>query len=195
MNRTSATTTLIAIAGLSSATAIAESGDSFEGAAKEAWLTGRIETMYLLNEHLNPFTIDTDVDGSIAHLTGTVESDIDRDLAGELARGIKGITEVRNDLVVDAEMAADATKSDPAEDKPRNFGSWVDDATTTAAVKSRLIRNANTKGLQIDVDTYDDVVTLSGRVQSDEEKSLAAEIARNSSDVEDVRNNLVVDPS
>jgi osmotically-inducible protein OsmY len=38
-------------------------------------------------------------------------------------------------------------------------------------------------------------VTLSGRVQSDEEKSLAAEIARNSSDVEDVRNNLVVDPS
>jgi osmotically-inducible protein OsmY len=58
-----------------------------------------------------------------------------------------------------------------------------------------LIGNANTKGLKIDVDTKDDVVTLSGRVQTSEEKALAAEIARNSRDVEDVRNNLVVDPS
>ena len=50
----------------------------------------------------------------------------------------------------------------------RDFPSWLDDATTTAAVKSRLIANSNTKDLQIDVDTRDDVVTLSGRVATGE---------------------------
>ena len=98
-------------------------------------------------------------------------------------------------LVVDPEQARHAAdEAKPAAER-RNFGSWVDDATTTAAVKSQLIRNNNTKGLQIDVDTRDDVVTLSGRVATAEEKALAEEITRHTSDVADVRNNLVVDPS
>jgi osmotically-inducible protein OsmY len=48
--------------------------------------------------------------------------------------------------------------------------------------------------LKIDVDTNDDVVTLSGRVASDKEKQLAEEIAKNAGDVESVRNNLTVAP-
>lgn len=59
----------------------------------------------------------------------------------------------------------------------RSFFKWVDDATTTAAVKTRLVGNDNTKGLQIDVDTSSDVVTLSGRVASAQETQLAEEIA------------------
>jgi hyperosmotically inducible protein len=192
MNKTLVTTTLIALTSLSTGSAFAESDTGFEGAAKDAWLTGRIETMYLLNEHLNPFSIKTDVNDGIAHLTGSVESDIDRDLAGELARGIPGVEEVRNELVVDMAAAHKEVSQDEPNQR-RDFGSWVDDATTTAAVKSRLIGNTNTKGLKIDVDTNDDVVTLSGRVETDEEKALAEVIARNSSDVADVRNNLVVD--
>jgi osmotically-inducible protein OsmY len=192
MNKTLVTTTLIALTSLGTASALAESDAGFEGAAKDAWLTGRIETMYLLNEHLNPFSIDTDVNDGVAHLTGTVERDIDRDLAGELARGISGVVEVRNELVVDM-AAADKEVSQDEPNQSRNFGSWVDDATTTAAVKSRLIGSSNTKGLKIDVDTNEDVVTLSGRVETEEAKALAEQIARNSSDVADVRNNLVVD--
>jgi osmotically-inducible protein OsmY len=52
--------------------------------------------------------------------------------------------------------------------------------------------NPNTKGMQIDVDTRGDVVTLSGEVASSEEKSLAEELTRNTGDVKDVRNQLVV---
>ena len=70
-----------------------------------------------------------------------------------------------------------------------------DDATTTAAVKSRLIANTNTKCLQIDVDTRNDVVTLSGRVATGEQKELAEQIAGNTRDVDSVRNLLVVDES
>jgi osmotically-inducible protein OsmY len=59
-------------------------------------------------------------------------------------------------------------------------------------VKTKLLNNPNTGGLQIDVDTRGDVVTLSGEVGSAEESALAEGLARNTGDVKDVRNQLVV---
>lgn len=193
MKTRSIVTVLIACSALSGAQALAGSESRFEGAAHDAWLTGKIETIYTLNRHLNPFSIDTDVDNGVVHLTGTVKSDIDRDLAGELAKGVTGVVDVVNDLEVDTKAVAEERGQSAS--KRRDFGSWVDDATTTAAVKSKLIGNSNTKGLKIDVDTRDDVVTLSGRVKTEAEKTLAEEIARNTGDVKAIHNNLVVDPS
>jgi osmotically-inducible protein OsmY len=164
---------------------------TFEGSVKDGWLTGKIETVYTLNRHLNAFAIDTDVENGMVHLTGMVENDIDRDLAGELAKGIDGVVEVRNDLKVEQSARQTAASKDN-EDGKRSFGTWIDDTTTTAAVKAKLIGDSNTQGLQIDVDTWGDVVTLSGEVSSSEVKQLAEEIARNTGDVEDVRNQLVV---
>ena len=169
---------------------VSKSG-TFEGTVKDGWLTGKIETVYTLNRHLNAFAINTDVENGIVHLTGMVESDIDRDLAGQIAEGIDGVVEVQNDLKVE-QTARQANDARASKDGKRSFGTWVDDATTTAAVKSKLVGNSNTKGLQIDVDTWGDVVTLSGEVGSAEEKQLAEEIARNTGDVEDVLNQLVV---
>jgi len=173
--------------------AFAGTSKPFEGAMKDAWITGKVEAVYTLNEHLNPFAIATDVDGGVVHLTGTVKNDIDRDLAGELAKGIDGVVEVENDLQIDEAQAGAA--ADEAAGNGRDFGTWVDDATTTATVKSKLVSNGNIKGLQIDVDTKDDVVTLSGRVETAEQSKLAEELARNTGDVKEVRNNLVVDPA
>ena len=167
---------------------------SFEGAGRDAWITGKIETLYELNGHLNAFNINADVNSGIVVLTGMVDTDIDRDLAGELAKATDGVVEVRNEIRIEpvtVQQAADREARQHEGD--RSFFTWVDDATTTAAVKTRLVGNDNTKGLQIDVDTRGDVVTLSGRVASAQEKQLAEEIARNTGDVRDVRNELVVD--
>jgi hyperosmotically inducible protein len=188
----SANTLTLTLALLSAQALAGAPGDSFEGAAKDAWLAGKVEMAFTLNQHLNPFEINTDVQEGVVNLTGTVDSGIDRDLAGEIARGIEGVVSVDNDIRVEAVSDQRAERSGA---KQRNFPSWFDDATTTAAVKSKLIANANTKGLQIDVDTRDDVVTLSGRVGSEEQRALAEQLARNTSDVEDVRNQLVVDPT
>lgn len=157
-----------------------------KGDAKDSWILGKIETIYLLNPHLNGFTIDTDVTKGAVHLTGKVETAIDSDLAGELAKGVEGVASVDNDLVVDMK-ARSSVKQDA-----KSFAGWVDDATTTAEVKSRLIANSNTHGLKIDVDTQGDVVTLSGAVGSSEEMQLAGQIARNTGGVKDVHNKLNV---
>ena len=162
-----------------------------DGSLKDAWIGGKLEAVYALNRHLSAFAITTEVENGIVHLTGNVESDIDRDLAAELAKGIEGVVEVDNDLEISAD-ARDAAAPSSSSDSDRSFGVWLDDATTTATVKSRLLANPNTGGLQIDVDTRGDVVTLTGEVGSEEEKALAEELARNTGDVKDVRNQLIV---
>jgi osmotically-inducible protein OsmY len=77
--------------------------------------------------------------------------------------------------------------------RERGFMQKVDDANVTAKVKSQLLWNSSTDGLDITVETRNGVVMLSGYVKSDAESQLAEQIARNTSDVRDVRNQLQVD--
>jgi osmotically-inducible protein OsmY len=59
-------------------------------------------------------------------------------------------------------------------------------------VKSKLLWNGSTSGLEIDVDTHNDVVTLSGDVDSAQEKALAGQVAETTEDVRSVENQLSV---
>jgi len=164
---------------------------------RDAWLDGKLELAYTVNRHLNPFTIDTEVVDGVAYLTGTVESEIDKELAGQIAVGIDGIHEVKNNLVVDKETvpAKSGEEGEQAmqdSDQERSFAQWFDDATVTAMVKSSLLANSETEGLKINVDTNYDVVTLSGTVSSNEEKDLAGQVAENTEGVREVNNLLDV---
>lgn len=66
------------------------------------------------------------------------------------------------------------------------------DAEITARVKTALIRNDETKARQINVETENGVVQLSGFVDSEQMKSSAAATAQSVSGVQGVRNELVV---
>lgn len=179
---------------LMAAPIVASAGD-FRGDLKDAWLEGKIETTYTLNKHLNPFNIETEVRGGTAYLAGTVESDIDRDLAAELARAVEGVSEVENNISVKdkaAVMSMKDKKMDKKSNSNRSFAQVVDDATTTAAIKSKFAVNGNVSALDINIDTRNDVVTLRGTVASDEEKDLAEAIALNVSDTDKVHNKLKV---
>lgn len=164
-------------------------GGHSAGAIENAWIGGKLEAAYALNPHLNPFKIETDVDDGVVTLTGTVDSDIDRDLAGEVAKGVEGVTKVDNELQVDAKAAR---RSDDGTNSQRGFGQWVGDATTTAAVKTKLVADTNIEARHIDVDTMNGVVTLKGEVASDEQQELAERIAKNTNGVHKVVNDLAV---
>lgn len=185
----------IAVSCLMAAPAGAFAGDDFKGDVKDAWLEGKIETTYTLNEHLNPFNIDTEVRDGTAYLAGMVESDIDRDLAAELALAVEGVLKVENNLSVKDKFTlldqSDEDSSDHA-DARRSFAQIVDDATTTAAIKTKFAVNGNVSATDINIDTRNDVVYLKGTVASEQEKELAGSIALNASDTEEVRNELKV---
>lgn len=153
----------------------------------EARQEGSIWTAIALNRHLSPFSIDVDVENGTAMLSGSVESDIDRDLAEQLALGTQGIDKVDNRLLVDARLEDREHKGSLAQQ--------VDDATLTAMVKSKLLWNSNTEGLDIDVESREGVVTLRGHARSAEAKELAGRLTENTEGVRGVNNHLSVSES
>lgn len=161
-------------------------------AASDAWIDGSVETALLFSSHLNNFEIDTQVKDGVVTLSGAVESDIDRDLAGEIAKGVHGVKSVDNRLAVDGKISTLSNVKAKTAAGARGFKQWFDDATTTAEIKSKLLANRNTQGLKIDVSTQGDVVVLEGAVRSDEELALAERIAANVDGVDRVDNRLTV---
>lgn len=174
------------------AVALADTGDRpVQQQVQDAWVKGKLESAYLFNRHLSAFDIQTEVSDGVVTLTGVVESDIERDLAEEIATGIEGIDSVNNDLSVNGDTRQ-ASASDSDSDEGRTFGRWVNDATTSAAVRANLIRNNNITARDISIETREDVVTLTGTVDSAQERELAEQVVSNTGDVKEVRNELQV---
>jgi hypothetical protein len=69
------------------------------------------------------------------------------------------------------------------------------DAGITTAVKSKLAADDMVKAYQVDVDTNNKVVTLSGDVATEAQKDQAVMIARNTDGVSDVIDRLRVSPT
>jgi len=68
----------------------------------------------------------------------------------------------------------------------------VEDPAITAAVKTKLLADKTVAGLKIDVDTKDGVVTLNGTADTRAEAQRAVKLARGTSGVKRVVNNLTV---
>ena len=66
------------------------------------------------------------------------------------------------------------------------------DASITAAVKTKLLGDTKVGGLKIDVDTKDNVVTLTGTVKSAAEKAEAIRLAKNTTGVKSVVDKLTI---
>ena len=76
----------------------------------------------------------------------------------------------------------------------QSVGTYIDDKTITAAVKTKLVEDKSTSAMAIDVDTQDGNVILSGFAKTAAEKSQAEALARSTKGVKSVRNLLVVRP-
>jgi osmotically-inducible protein OsmY len=149
----------------------------------------QIWTTYALSPHLRSNDIKVSVENGKATLTGTVEEDVNKDLAKQIALGVSGIKEVDNQIVVQADYVA------PAQSSGRSYGEMVDDATITAAVKSKLLWSKHAEGMATEVETKSGKVTLQGTVDSDEAKNIANSLAMNTRGVVSVDNKLKVDSS
>jgi hyperosmotically inducible protein len=68
----------------------------------------------------------------------------------------------------------------------------LSDGALTAKIKSKMALDDTVKALSIDVDTKGTVVTLSGRVNSEAERTKAVQLARETAGVTTVNNLLVV---
>lgn len=73
-------------------------------------------------------------------------------------------------------------------------GSYVDDTVITTRIKSRFVEDKDVAATSIKVETLNGVVLLSGFAKDAKEKSTAERIARETSGVRSVRNEILVRP-
>lgn len=71
-------------------------------------------------------------------------------------------------------------------------GEYIDDATVTTRVKTALLGEPSLKSVPISVETMQNVVQLSGFVDSQQTKLKAAEVALRVDGVRSVNNSLIV---
>jgi len=156
------------------------------GTAGDARLEAKISTTYALSPHLQGGDITVSVQDGKATLTGVVQEDINKQLAEQFALNVEGVTEVDNQLVIDADFV-------PAEeDEARSFGERMTDASITAAVKSKLMWTRHAEGLATEVSTESGKVTLEGTAESQDAKDLAERLATTTPGVVSVDNRLEV---
>ena len=74
----------------------------------------------------------------------------------------------------------------------RTAGTQVDDSGITAQVKARLAADGDINPFNIDVDTNEGVVTLQGRVEKEEARTKAEQLARETDGVARVINLIKV---
>lgn len=71
-------------------------------------------------------------------------------------------------------------------------GAYIDDTVITAKVKEAILAEPGLHSLQVSVETYKDVVQLSGFVDTPQSKTRAGELAAKVAGVRSVQNDLVV---
>lgn len=150
-------------------------------------VTAEVRARLAADTTINSSELEVATDKKVVTLTGNLNTQAEKDRALDIARATTGV-----ENVVDMISVRTGDISGNAPEPDRTLGGQIDDATITAAVKSRLLEDPQVKGLKIDVDTREGVVFLTGSVRSQQESDRAVQVARGTEHVKDVKPNLVV---
>jgi hyperosmotically inducible protein len=93
--------------------------------------------------------------------------------------------------VVAATLAATTAGCSVARDQ-QPVGAYVDDSVLTTRVKAKFAKDPEVSAMSISVETLNGVVQLSGFAKTQTERALAEKMARETSGVRDVRNDIIV---
>ena len=77
----------------------------------------------------------------------------------------------------------------------KSAGDRVDDGTIVTSVKAGLVGEKGVPSTDVNVEVYKGVVLLSGFVKSQAEKDASGKVAKRTSGVKEVRNQLIVHPA
>jgi hyperosmotically inducible protein len=177
-------------------------------------VTTAVKAKLAADDTVKAYRIDVDTKEKVVTLKGEVDTAGAKTRAVELAKGTTGVRDVVDQLTVkdgmtppggldDAAQAKAGEAGDKAGDAASRAGDKVGDAANrtvdatadagiTTKVKTKFLADTAISGLKIDVDTKDNVVTLSGTVPTAAEKRRAVEVARDTDGVKSVVDRLKV---
>ena len=142
----------------------------------DSTITSHIKNEMIKDSTVKARQIDVDTVGGHVTLTGVVETKTEARRAIEISEGVQGVKSVKNNLQI-------GTKS------------WTEafnDKYLVSKIKSKLIVEPEMRSLNIDVDAHKGVVTLTGIVESRDQKKRAIGIAQTTENTVRVVDNLQV---
>jgi osmotically-inducible protein OsmY len=164
----------------------------------DGWITTKIQGQYFTDRDVRARRIDVSTANGVVTLRGEVENDQERRRAMEIAQQTEGVRRVDDQLrVAGTAGRADAPGAMPpdASGEARSATHGPDDEWITTKIQSRYFQDDVVRGTRVDVATQRGVVTLTGRVPSEQAKRRAEEIARATEGATRVENRLEVNPA
>ena len=172
-------------------------------AQSDPGITTAVKTKLAADDTVKAYRIDVDTKEGVVTLLGAVDTPAAKTRAVELARGTDGVRSVVDQLTVSAGVTPTTGVDDAAQQKAAEpaqsvgaaadrAGESTEDAALTAKVKTKFLADTAIAGLRIDVDTRNNIVTLTGVVPSAAEKTRAVQVARGTDGVKSVVDNLTV---
>ena len=155
----------------------------------DGWLTAKIQSKYFLDDLVKGHEINVETNNGTVTLNGTIGSEAQRRQALALARNTDGVRQVVDRLRVEAQAGGSTGATGtvrPVEPLTRP-DEWI-----TTKVQAQYFLDQTVRARRIDVDTAKGVVTLTGTVESAEEKQQAEQIARDTEGVRRVVNRLTI---
>jgi len=135
------------------------------------------------------------VNNGVVLLGGTANSLTDHLRAVEVAITVPGVRRVVSEVKGPDQFAAGEISVEPSAQPKGSVSATATDMYITSTAKLRLLADSKTPALEINVDTTNGIVTLFGKVPTQEAKRAAEDDVRKVSGVKSVRNELEVVPS
>lgn len=160
------------------ATALWAADSTAGNVVDDSIVTAKVKTALIENPATKARQINVETKHGVVQLNGFVESAAEKQAAETAAKQVNGVMQVSNNLQLRS--------------GERTAGAAIDDTTITAKVKAALVGDSRTKAHQVEVKTYNGVVSLGGFVSSEAERQAAAQVAQNVAGVVKVENGVMV---
>jgi len=143
-----------------------ETDDRIQSSAKDSY----VFRTYLKDDSIRTMSRDGDVT-----LTGTVSEESHKSLAQDTVGSLPGVKSVDNQLTISGQQP------------PENSDGWL-----SMKVKGALLFNRNVSAVNTEVYVTDGIVTLKGRADSQAQKDLTGEYAKDIDGIKGIDNQMII---
>jgi hyperosmotically inducible protein len=142
----------------------------------DSWLTSKAKIALFSDDRVKGRQVHVETKDGVVYLRGKVDSSEAKAAASDIAKGMEGVKDVKNELQVVAPSARAAVTAD--------------DKQIYKSVEQRFKHDPQLKNAKIDAKVDAGVVILTGEVKSIDTSARASEIARSVPGVRYVKNDL-----
>ncbi len=145
-----------------------------KGGMSDSWVTSKTKIALFADDRVKGRQVHVETKDGVVMLRGKVDSAEAKSAALEIAKGIEGVKNVKNEL----QVVAPSKRSEVA----------ADDKVVAKNVQSKFKADPQLKNVKVEVNKG--VVSLSGEVKSIDASAKASEVARSVAGVRSVKNDL-----